>query len=97
MRWLAPCGIDAKVLVGRNRREFITMLGGAVAAKTLPVQATGAATHLSLRQPAFRTATGRIRSLSSTRSGGLGFVGGQNLVWGGFGLRVDTFDEHAAW
>ena len=27
----------------------------------------------------------------------LGFVGGQNLVWGGFGLRVDTFDEHAAW
>jgi hypothetical protein len=34
MRWI--CGISAKVVVGRNRREFITMLGGAVGGKDAP-------------------------------------------------------------
>jgi ABC-type uncharacterized transport system substrate-binding protein len=80
-----------------KRREFITLIGGATAAKMLPVQAQelGRLYRLGSLHSAPREAPHQVAFFDEVRR--LGFVEGQNLIvdWGGFGLRVDAFDEHA--
>jgi putative tryptophan/tyrosine transport system substrate-binding protein len=79
-----------------NRRAFITLLGGALVWPLIArAQEPGRIYHFGSMHSAPRDAPHQVAFFEELRR--LGFVEGQNLTVdsGGYGLRVDEFDEHA--
>jgi putative ABC transport system substrate-binding protein len=85
-----------------NRRELITLVGGAAAAPSIlwsfaaRTQESGRIYRLGAVNASPRDAPHHVALLDELRR--LGFVEGQNLTIDGrgYGLRGEQFDEHAA-
>src|SRR5215472_5643234 len=80
-----------------RRREFISLLGGAVAwPLAAHGQEPGRIYRLGCLYSAPRDATHQVALLDELRR--LGFIEGQNLAvdWKGYGLSAEQFEQHAA-
>src|SRR5215470_15603260 len=80
-----------------RRREFISLLGGAVAwPLAAHGQEPGRIYRLGCLNSASRDAPHQVALLDELRR--LGFIEGQNLAvdWKGYGLSAEQFEQHAA-